>query len=625
MVLSAVFIVFVTIILYISIKTNKIEKGNALKEATLLSLANGNKVNGILEDGMAVTRSIAQTLGAFEEIPVENRRATVNNILKQVLENNPKILSIWSVWEPNALDGLDDKFINTMGGNETGRFGSTFSKVSTGIRLDPSPENEIEKSKYYSFPKNSGHEELIRPYFYSYEENGPKYFIVTLSVPIIKNNKFLGVVATDFNLADIQSYVEKSNVKSIVYSDDGIISAHFDKNKIGKNLIEVDKEIAGNYIDSLANAVKNKQAINFTTYSELLRDKVFICNTPISIGQTGTSWSYLTIISLREALAGSRALSYTILFFSILAILILGVIIYLIIRSITIPIAQSIEFAKSISEGDLSKQINVNRNDEIGQLTNALNKMTSHLSGIVLNVLKGAESITNSSKQMNISSQQIAESANIQAASVEEISSAMEEMVANIQQNAENAKITNKISSVAYQGIINAEESSHRSLDSVKRISDKIDIVNDIAFQTNILALNAAVEAARAGEHGKGFAVVASEVRKLAEKSRQAANEIITLSNQGKLLSEEAGGAMKKLLPDVQRTSELIEEINVSSNEQHSGAEQINNSVQQLNNIAQQSAVAAEELASSAEDLHSQAQTLIDIVSFFRLKEQQIR
>lgn len=619
-ILGGVFTVLILMILYIGIKTNTIEKNNAFREASLLSQANGNKVNGILEDGMAVTRSLAHTLSAFKEIPAENRRTTVNNMLENILKNNPKILSVWSVWEPNALDGRDSEFINRMGGNETGRFGSTFCKVSNGIRLDPSPEKEIEGSKYYGYPKKSLHEELIPPYLYKYESTGPEYSIVTLSVPIIKDNQFLGVVATDFNLADIQEFIAKSNVKSIVYSPDGAIAAHYDKSRVGKILSETDRDIAGAYTDSLIVAVQNGMATSFSAYSEALGAKVMINTTPIPIGQTGTSWSYVTIIPLKEALAEARAMRWTIFILGMLAIGAIGAIVYFIARSITRPILTSVGFATKISNGDLTETVDVVNDDEIGKLCNAMNVMVDHLNNVVINVLNGAKTIAESSRQMNQSLHQLANSATIQAASVEQISSAMEEMVSNIQQNADNARQTEKISVAALAGIKKTGEASDKSMQSVNSISDRISVVNDIAYQTNILALNAAVEAARAGEHGRGFAVVAAEVRKLAERSRLAAEEIVSISDKGKSLTGIAREAMRSLLPEIQRTTELVQEIALSSSEQENGAEQVNGSVQKLNEIAQQNASAAEELAASAESLSIQAQNLIGLVSFFRIR-----
>lgn len=621
LVLGSVLSVFLILILYVAFSTNRIEKDNAFSEATLMNLANGNKINGILEDGMAVTRSMAQISQSFNEIPAENRRVTVNNMLTKVLENNPKILSIWSVWEPNALDGMDSHFKNNLGGNETGRFGSTFCKVSNGIRLDPSPENEIEGSKYYGFPKKSGHEELIAPYFYKYEESGPEYHIVTLSVPIYNESKFLGVVATDFNLSDIQEYVEKSNIRSIVYSSDGSIAAHFIKEKIGKTMTDAEKDIAGSYLDTLSEAVKGNKPISFTTYSDALKTKVFLCSTPIPVGKTGSSWSYVSVIPLNEALANARSLRTTILLVGFISLLGLGLLIYFISHQITLPIKQSAALAQRISEGDLTGSVRIVRHDEIGQLSEALNNMSDRLNDFTLHILKGANSIVNASQQMNESSQQISQTASVQASSVENISWAMQTVVANIHQNNENAQMTEKISFSALKGIETAKDKSDKSLRSAEDIAEKISIVNDIAFQTNILALNAAVEAARAGDQGRGFAVVASEVRKLAEKSKIAADEIVSLSSKGKTLTEEAGSAMKNLLPEVQRTSDLVREIASAGAEQQTGVDQINDSVNNLNEVAKQNASASDELAMSARELFTQAQSLIDVVSFFKTRE----
>lgn len=617
-ILGSVLGVFILLVLYIGIKTHHIEKANAIREADLLSQSNGNKVNGILEDGMAVTRSLAQTLSAFDEIPAENRRATINKMLENILKDNSKILSVWSVWEPDALDGMDSKYINLMGGNETGRFGSTLCKTRNGIRLDPSPEAEIEVSKYYSFPKKSMHEELISPYNYKYEPDGQQYSIVTLSVPIIKDGRFLGIVATDFNMADIQEYVSGSDIRSIIYSADGIIAAHFDKGKAGQKLLEADKDIAGDYLDSLSHAVASGKSIHFMTYSKALNTRVLINTTPVPVGKTGTAWSYITIIPVREALADVRSFTVTVILAGLMAIIGLGIIIYWISRSITRSILKSVEFAQNIAEGNLTQSIEVETDDEIGRLCRTMNSMSQRLSSIVSDVVAGAGSIAQTSREMNSSLQQLSHYASVQAASVEEISSAMEEMVSNIQHNAENAKQTEIISENALSGIRVTGESSEKSLDSVRSITERINVVNDIAFQTNILALNAAVEAARAGEHGRGFAVVAAEVRKLAEKSRLAAEEIVSISVKSKELSEAAGDAMKNLLPEVRRTAELVQEIAVSSAEQQSGAGQVNNSIRQLNEIAQQNATASEELAASAEDLNLRACNLIDVVSFFR-------
>jgi methyl-accepting chemotaxis protein len=206
-----------------------------------------------------------------------------------------------------------------------------------------------------------------------------------------------------------------------------------------------------------------------------------------------------------------------------------------------------------------------------------------------------------------------------QAASTEEASSSIEEMNATIRQNADNAMQTEKI---AQKSANDAQESGAAVADAVtamKQIAEKIGIIEEIARQTNLLALNAAIEAARAGEHGKGFAVVAAEVRKLAERSQTAAAEISQLSGSSVDVAERAGSMLAKLVPDIQKTAELVQEISASSKEQAGGADQINGAIQQLNQVVQQNAGAAEEMSSTAEELASQADQLQTTVAFFKV------
>lgn len=275
---------------------------------------------------------------------------------------------------------------------------------------------------------------------------------------------------------------------------------------------------------------------------------------------------------------------------------------------------------KLVALGDLT--IEIKKRSANDELIESINDMIKSTAQIVTDVRAAANNIASASQQMSANSQMVSQGATEQASAAEEVSSSMEEMVSNIQQNTENAQQTEKIAMSANTGIIQGSRSVTVAVNAMKDIADKIKIINDLAFQTNILALNAAVEAARAGEHGRGFAVVAAEVRKLAERSKIAADEIDELSRNGVSVSIGAGQQLSDLVPEIEKTTRLVQEISAASLEQNAGSVQINNAVLQLNKVTQQNAAAAEEMATSSEELASQAQQMLEMISFFKTIEE---
>ncbi|HVI51889.1 MAG TPA: methyl-accepting chemotaxis protein [Candidatus Sulfotelmatobacter sp.] len=329
--------------------------------------------------------------------------------------------------------------------------------------------------------------------------------------------------------------------------------------------------------------------------------------------------------------------------------------------SISRGLTKAVDVAQAVSIGDIEQQATVSTNDEIKDLLDAMNIMTSNLlataraadqiaggdltvrvkrlsdkdtlgisletmverlSGVVSETINAGQNVAAGSEELSSGAEQLSQGASEQASATEEAASSMEEMASNIKQTAENASQTEKI---AYQSAKDAQTSGdavNRAVSAMQTIAEKITVVQEIARQTDLLALNAAVEAARAGEHGRGFAVVASEVRKLAERSQAAASEINALSGDTVKVAQEAGQMLAKLVPDIKRTAELVEEISAACREQDTGANQVNLAIQQLDKVTQQNAAAAEQMSSTSEELASQAEQLQNTISYFRISQE---
>ncbi|GGB86163.1 HAMP domain-containing methyl-accepting chemotaxis protein [Pseudoduganella buxea] len=282
-------------------------------------------------------------------------------------------------------------------------------------------------------------------------------------------------------------------------------------------------------------------------------------------------------------------------------------------------IADVVRVMSALAEGDLTKRIDKDYQGAFAQLKDYSNGTMDKLAAVVGEVNASAESLASASEEVSATAQSLSQAASEQAASVEETSASLEQMTASISQNTENARVTDGMAGKAAKEAAEGGEAVKATVVAMKQIAKQIGIIDDIAYQTNLLALNAAIEAARAGEHGKGFAVVAAEVRKLAERSQVAAQEISEVASNSVQLAERAGALLDEIVPNIRRTSDLVQEITAASEEQSAGVGQINAAVGQMSQGTQQNASSSEELAATAEEMSSQAEQLQQAIGFFHL------
>ena len=334
--------------------------------------------------------------------------------------------------------------------------------------------------------------------------------------------------------------------------------------------------------------------------------------------------------ALQDRVVQAQWLAYGTL--GLLALFVLGAcgLVFVFVRSITVPMNEAVTLAHAVAAGDLTTEMHVYGTNEIGQLTKSLIEMQQKLGGVVNHVRQGSQAVATASVQIALGNHDLASRTESQASALEQTAASMEELNSTVQQNAENARQANdlalNVSTVAVEVVSQVVETMKGINDSSRKISDIIGVIDSIAFQTNILALNAAVEAARAGEQGRGFAVVATEVRSLASRSAEAAKEIKNLISasverveQGTAQVDEAGATMTEVVGAIRRVTDLMSQISAASSEQSLGVSQVGEAVTHMDQVTQQNAALVEEMAAAADSLKMQAQDLVAGVNVFKL------
>jgi methyl-accepting chemotaxis protein len=616
-------IIYSITILIITISNRK-NAVNAASEVTISkSLETSAEVNRYLNRPVESCRNLANIFNSLRLSGNKNREY-YNQLLRQTLIQNKDFLAVWAMFETNELDGNDAAYSNSKLYDEKGHYNFSLYKDNGEIRLEKGRLEQFGE-EYYTIAAKSQKEVILEPYYYSYTDDSSKmFFETTIAFPIVENGKTLGVIGIDIDLKELSKIT--ANIRlfetgfGLLVSNEGTIASFNEEDKIGKDF-SASFDFASDQIQS---TIKSGELKSATLFSRQFNKQLFVSINPIKIGNSVTPWSLCTVVPVNATLKAADRLFYTSVVTGLLGLLVLSLLIYYLANNFTIPVFKAIKLAQQISEGNLTTSIEVDRKDELGILQSSLNTMKVKLTQMVHELQEVSLNIAEASHQISSTAVHLTTGATELASSTEEVSTTMEQMAANIDQNTANAQQTDKIAITVAQDAKQVLKASQESMSSIKFIADKIKIINDIAFQTNILALNAAVEAARAGEHGRGFAVVAAEVRKLAERSKTAADEINSLSNSSVSITEESTNLLHNIIPLIEKTTQLIQEISSSSTEQSSGAEQVNVAMQQLSNVSQQNAAASEQMSSSAEQMTLQADHLKDLISYFKIENEPV-
>jgi len=612
-ILSFIILVFSILNVYTSINIRQNAFADSQKIIKETTQHYADQISSVFSNAFSVANTFSDTFVEIINLEDSLRDSLTKSILINVLKSNKNYLTTAIHYELKALDPSYTK--------KNGRIRNVAFKLKNKIYFSHNIADTTNKKLgglYYE-AREYKKPMMSFPYYDTHVPELKGILMVTAVTGIIKDGQYLGQVGIDLTLEKIQKLVQainplKSSFAYLVASNNKLV-AYPDKSFFNKDVIEENLMDKDTFLYAMD---KVKQNESYYFHQKKKDGVYYVSFTPVKVDDNNY-WALVTETPIKVLTEKSDRLFLKSSIGGVISFIILFVIISFSLDRITKKLIDVINFSKEISLGNLNKKIKIEGKDETAQLGEAMNNMADVLKEMLGKIILSSDKLNLISDNISKYSSELSQGASGQAASSEEVMASIEEMSANIHSNTENATQTEKISKQTLDGVKKGSSSAHETLNAINEIAERITIINEISRQTNILALNAAVEAARAGEHGKGFGVVANEVKKLAEKSQEAANYINDLSSRGVNISRLAEKELTELVPEVEKTALLISEITNASNEQSNGVDQIQMAVQSLNEIAQKNAAFSEELNDKANSLSKEAAALQSIIEYFKI------
>lgn len=626
---SIFFLILASVMLFVGIRTYSATQKESLLYINTRLKTDALNFSNYINHALTVSASLSQDMFAMRDNNMASRSLTAD-IIKRALAANQSFYAVWSIWEPNAFDGRDLEYAQKVG-QQKGYFSLSYYRAKGKLEREnfgsdtlpsyiSSDDFSAYQESYYAIPKKNqiaGTDSLAE---YSYTgDDADKVFVVGCSQPIIENNRYLGVVGIDIDFSGLKTENGKNKIYqngfSTIITHNYKIAAHPNQEYTG---MEVEKAFSG-FNSEYLQKLKEGTPFFYTVQSEYTNKKSLRVFYPAKINEK-QHWTMMYEIPQDEIYADIYRQMWTIAVIGFIGIVLGEIFFFFLTASVTNPVIQVSQVMQKIADGDLRLQLkSSSRQDEIGKLQNNLTSMIDRLKKIIEGIQSSAVFVNSTGKQVSSSAQTIAQGSSEQAAFAEEASASIEEITASAEVSADNAFQTQNMASHTkeYMRISTAE--AKITAQELNDIAEKIKVIDEIASQTNLLALNASIEAARAGGSGRGFAVVADEVNKLAASSRMAAQEIISMAEDSAHSAHEAGRKIAEVAPDMQKTVQMVENINKSIQEQKLAIQELNNGIQQLNLAAQQNAASSEELSAASEELSATAQSLEELTAYFKV------